>query len=64
MDNDSELVEERETVGPRRLAQHLAARSNSRLLVNSSALTANRRQRAACSFKNELSIASPTQLTF
>jgi hypothetical protein len=32
--------------------------------VNSSALTASPRQRAACSFKNELSITSPMQLTF
>src|SRR6267142_5771153 len=40
-------------------SSYLAARSNSRLLVNSSALSARLRQRAACSFKKELSITSP-----
>ncbi len=40
-------------------SSYFAARSNSRLLVNSSALSARLRQRAACSFKKELSITSP-----
>src|SRR5450830_1265758 len=38
---------------------YLAARSNKRLLVNSSALSARLRQRAACCFKKELSIYPP-----
>jgi hypothetical protein len=38
---------------------YLTARSRSRLFVNSSAFSARLRQRAACSFRNELSIETP-----
>jgi hypothetical protein len=41
---------------------YLAARSNRRFLVNWSALSARLRQRAAISFRDELSIAAPPQL--
>jgi hypothetical protein len=44
-------------------SSYFAARSNSRLLVNSSALSARLRQRAACSFKKELSTTSPQNAT-
>jgi hypothetical protein len=44
-------------------ASYLSARSNKRFLVNLSALSAKLRHRAACSFKKELSITPPAQLT-
>ena len=41
------------------LMSYVAAKSNRRFLVNSSAASASLRQRAACSLKNELSITRP-----